>query len=430
MKHQDERVGRLLQAVASARQQGNQAEERRLIDAILAIDPDNPHANNARGMAALAARDFTDAASHFRRAAEADPAEPALWMNLARAQREQGDAVGERQSLDRVFAIDQRHFMGRLRSAELHERLGETAHAVEAWQAVLSLSAGLDPVPPALVDVLAHARAFVAEQTQAFAEEVEQGMADARADVPPAALRRFDACLDNAFGRRRIYRNECSGVHYPFLPAYEFFDRDHFPWLAELEANTETIRAEFEALLARSQPMRPYVAMDRGTPENKWTPLDNSLDWSAYFLWEYGVANAEAHALCPRTVKVLEAVPRAEIPGRAPTVFFSILRPHTRIPAHTGVTNTRTIIHLPLIVPEGCGFRVGGETRNWRVGEAFAFDDTIEHEAWNDSDQLRAVLIFDVWNPFISPAERDLLCRYFALADASSRNPARERGGM
>ena len=74
---------------------------------------------------------------------------------------------------------------------------------------------------------------------------------------------------------------------------------------------------------------------------------------------------------------------------------------------------------MPLIVPPGCGFRVGGETRVWEEGRAFVFDDTIEHEAWNDSDALRAVLIFDVWNPHLSDGERELLRRYFAAADAS-----------
>jgi aspartate beta-hydroxylase len=105
-------------------------------------------------------------------------------------------------------------------------------------------------------------------------------------------------------------------------------------------------------------------------------------------------------------------------------VFFSILKPRTRLPAHTGVSNARAIVHLPLIVPPSCGFRVGGETREWREGEAFAFDDTIEHEAWNDSDQPRVVLILDVWNPHLTGIERDLLTRYFDVADASGFDPA------
>ena len=120
-----------------------------------------------------------------------------------------------------------------------------------------------------------------------------------------------------------------------------------------------------------------------------------------------------------KTAAAIEALPLSDLPGRTPTVFFSLLRPGTHLPAHTGVSNVRTIIHLPLIVPPGCEFRVGGETREWRVGEAFAFDDTIEHEAWNRSGSLRAILIFDVWNPYIEEAERDLLRRFFAVANGS-----------
>jgi aspartyl/asparaginyl beta-hydroxylase (cupin superfamily) len=86
--------------------------------------------------------------------------------------------------------------------------------------------------------------------------------------------------------------------------------------------------------------------------------------------------------------------------------MFSLLAPHTRIPPHTGVANTRLVCHLPLIVPPNCGFRCGATTREWRVGEAFVFDDTIEHEAWNDSDELRVVLIIDLWQPSLTPDER------------------------
>jgi aspartyl/asparaginyl beta-hydroxylase (cupin superfamily) len=118
-------------------------------------------------------------------------------------------------------------------------------------------------------------------------------------------------------------------------------------------------------------------------------------------------------------MQALSKLPQAQVPLRSPSALFSVLQPHTRIPPHTGVTNARTIVHLGLIVPEKCGFRVGGETREWHEGQAFAFDDTIEHEAWNDSDQLRAVLILDVWNPHISPPERELVNRFFEAADAS-----------
>jgi aspartate beta-hydroxylase len=107
-------------------------------------------------------------------------------------------------------------------------------------------------------------------------------------------------------------------------------------------------------------------------------------------------------------MKVISACPVWDSPGMGPNAMFSILDPSTRIPPHTGTANTRLVAHLPLIVPPGCGFRVGSETREWRVGEAFVFDDTIEHEAWNDSDEMRAILIVDVWSPLLSDAEREL----------------------
>ena len=228
-------------------------------------------------------------------------------------------------------------------------------------------------------------------------------------------MRRFNRCLDIVLGRGTTYRNECHGLYYPFLPADEFFDKRLFPWFAELEAATADIRREGLALIEQGgEDLRPYVRMEEGAPESKWSPLDQSLDWTACFLWEYGVPNQRVLDRCPATATALARAPLAPIPGKAPSAFFSMLRPGAHIPPHTGVTNTRAIIHLPLVVPPGCEFRVGGETRQWVEGEALAFDDTIEHEAINRSDENRLVLIFDVWNPHLSSREQALLVDFFA----------------
>ena len=237
----------------------------------------------------------------------------------------------------------------------------------------------------------------------------------------------MQAAIDANLGRRGVFANECAGFHMPFLPADEFFEREHFPWMAELEAAAPAIRAELQDLLQKGdEGFAPYVRYPSGYPESKWSHLDHSERWSAYFLWRHG-QRIDAHCdRCPETAAALARVPMADHAGRAPTAFFSLLHPKTRIPPHTGVTNARTIVHLALIVPEGCGFRVGGETRQWVEGQAFAFDDTIEHEAWNDSDHLRAVLILDVWNPHIAPHERELINRYFHAADASGLAPVSE----
>jgi aspartyl/asparaginyl beta-hydroxylase (cupin superfamily) len=102
------------------------------------------------------------------------------------------------------------------------------------------------------------------------------------------------------------------------------------------------------------------------------------------------------------------------VPGVSPNAMFSLLAPRTTIPPHVGVDNTRLVCHLPLVVPSGCWFRVGAETRFWQEGKVLVFDDTIEHEATNPTDDLRIVLIFDIWHPGLSPVERDAVSAMIA----------------
>ena len=371
---------------------------------------------NRLGMEALRAGDPYAAAEHFERACRADPDSAELRVNLATAYRALGDADAERAALESALATDQRNLMALIRLAQLHERLGEERAATERWSAVLSLAAAIDEPSPEFAALLTHARAYVESRRHQLADALDAALA---ADLTAASerdRRRVRAAADVLLGRRTVYANHCHGLHYPFLPADEYFDRDHFPWLAEVEAATADIRAELQAILADAEPaLAPYVEQPRGVPQNKWTPLDMSLDWGALHLWRDGERNEAACARAPKTAALVERLPLCRIPGRAPAIFFSILKAGARIPPHTGVTNVRSIVHLPLIVPEGCSFRVGGETRAWVEGEAFVFDDTIEHEAVNPTAEDRAVLIFDVWNPHLSEAERAMVRTIYAV---------------
>ncbi len=371
-------------------------------------------------MSALRAGDAPGAILAAREAAEADPGALSLWINLALACRMGSDLAGERLALERALDLDRLDFTAQLRMAQLLQREGEETKALIAWDGVQQLAQHFPGLPEPVRAELAAGEAFCANLRARIAEATHAALSLDTEARDETERRRIDAFAAAALGQRRIYVNECAGLHYPFLPADEFFDRRHFPWFAVLEAEAGAIRAELDALLAEpGEAIRPYVRMEPGSPENKWTALDGSLDWSACFLWEYGVPNAAAIERCPHTAKVLESLPLARIPGRAPNAFFSMLRPRSRIPAHTGVTNTRAIVHLALDVPPGCGFRVGGETRQWVEGQAFAFDDTIEHEAWNGSDARRAVLIIDAWNPHLSERECAAITAYFAANDAA-----------
>ena len=348
-----------------------------------------------------------------------------LWMNLAKAQRLRGDDAAERAALERVLAIDQTHPMALIRLAELHERRGEMALATDRWSAFETLSRSFPDPTPDLRAVIAHAKAFLTAQRASLSDALDAALAAPLAAASPRDRRRFAAANDFMLGRRSIFHNQCHGYFYPFLPADEYFRPRAFPVAGRARSRRPPRCARNSP--RRSPPgdagMAPYVAMDPGTPTNTWTKLDHSFDWSALHLWRDGERIEEACARFPRTAALVERMPLARIPGRAPAVFFSVLKAGAHIPPHTGVTNTRTIIHLPLIVPGQCEFRVGGETREWREGEAFAFDDTIEHEAWNRSDRDRAVLIFDVWNPHLSADECAMITQSFAVADA-------QRGGQ
>jgi aspartyl/asparaginyl beta-hydroxylase (cupin superfamily) len=408
-------VGQLLNEANEARQAGRYDVAAQLLAAAREQAPNNAAVLNASGMHMLALQEFSEAKQMFAAAAAADPRAPVLLVNLATACRGMGDDEGERSALQRALALDRRDFIALLRLAELDERQGRDIDAAMGWSGIVQMASSMDQPPPLVADALQRGTAFIARHNASLAAQVEN-ILGAKLSAMGAGARRISACLDHSLGRRRVYANQCEGMHFPFLPADEFFDRSHFPWLAELEAHTPAIRREVQALLAKGNAaIRPYVQLDPGTPQNKWTKLDQNEDWSACFLWEYGKPSEFNLALCPQTAAAIGAVPQNVIPGKAPSVFFSILKPKSHIPAHTGVTNTRAIIHLPLVVPDGCRFRVGGETRVWKEGEAFAFDDTIEHEAWNDSDEQRIVLILDVWNPHMTADECELVADFLAL---------------
>lgn len=208
--------------------------------------------------------------------------------------------------------------------------------------------------------------------------------------------------------------------YYPDMPYVQFADPADYAWRASLEAQTETILTEALELLADQQAFTPYAKLQDGRPQGDVHGLLGNADWSTWELTDMGRPLPDRIARTPQTHAALEgAVPLCRIPNRAPTPMFSLLRPRSRIPAHTGMINARFICHLPLVVPSGCGFRVGEETREWQVGELMVFDDSVEHEAWNDSDHDRLVLIFDVWRPEVSELERQQIATLFDIVDAT-----------
>ncbi|WP_411287803.1 aspartyl/asparaginyl beta-hydroxylase domain-containing protein [Phenylobacterium sp.] len=364
----------------------------------------------ARSGEALARGDRAEALALIAQAQAADAADPALRLQKAlihRTGREWAQALA---ALDEALALDPYNFLALLSKGAVVERMSGSRAAAKVYENALKLAPTPENLPANLAAPTARAHQVVAGVQAELEAYLRHRVGAMEAAGGAAAQARFDEALGVYAGTRRVYVQQPLLLHYPRLPAIPFHERALFPWLAELEASSDVIRGELEGVLALGQAdFAPYIAFPPEAPVNQWGELNHSARWSSYFLWKDGERQSDACARCPRTAALLEGLPMARLPGFAPTAMFSALDAHTAIPPHTGSTNTRLIVHLPLVLPGPARFRVGGETQAWRMGEAWVFDDTMEHEAWNDADQTRIILIFDVWNPLLEPGERDLV---------------------
>ncbi len=344
-------------------------------------------------------------------------------LGSAREALGRGEHNAALKAADAALGIDSRNVPGLIFKGDALAGLGDLRSASAFYGSALSL-AQQGRVPPDLLPELRraqHARAALAAQ---FESALLEGV-KARGFDAERSSERFALSLDILTGRKQLYQQQPKFYLFPGLPQVQFQPRAEVPWLAEIEAAAPAIRAELQALQAQPGLFAPYVEDRDNRPRNGQAGMLGNADWSALFLWKDGVEVPEIAARCPATMKALQAAPLDRIPGRSPSILFSKLAAGARIPAHHGLINTRLICHLPLIAPPGSWFRVGSEVRQWEEGHAWAFDDTIEHEAWNDSDLDRTILIFDVWKPEISEEEQGLIRALFDAIDASGgRTPA------
>ncbi|MBB5746925.1 hypothetical protein GGR13_002532 [Brevundimonas variabilis] len=300
---------------------------------------------------------------------------------------------------------------------------GDGRGATAFYTRAVQLARQMGQVSPDLVEPLQRAVSVIHTQTAAYEAHLQSRL-NAAGFNPDQSSARFSLSLDLMAGRKRLFFQEPRFYLFPGLPQIEYADRESLPWLDAVERDASLIRAELQALLAEPELFRPYVESREDRPNGDQAGMLDNPDWSAIFLWKDGVEQSGIAARCPATLKALAAVPLCRIPGRTPSILFSKLSAGARIPPHNGVINTRLICHLPLITPPGCRLRVGNTVREWRDGVAWAFDDTIEHEARNDSDHDRIILIFDVWKDEITPEERGLITAMFGAIDAYAPSQA------
>jgi aspartyl/asparaginyl beta-hydroxylase (cupin superfamily) len=324
-----------------------------------------------------------------------------------------GDRKSEIAAVTQVLERDPDNIRANLIKADALVAIGSKRAAMGYYAHLEVLVPETGGLPPAIAAELNRARQAHAKLKQGLSDyllaEVE------KAGFHPArSSRRFGDSLDILTGRKQRYVPTPRAYFFPELPAIEFYDRARFAWIDPVEAATDDICAELMPLLEEGTHFGPYIEVEVEKSSHVVASSDKELisspeDWTAAYLIRDGKLQAPLAERCQKTLAALDEVPLETIEGRAPFVLFSRLTPGAWIAPHTGFLNSRLVCHLPLLVPDGCWFRVGNQVRLWERGKAWVFDDTIEHEARNQGTGTRVVLIFNIWHPDLTEEERHLV---------------------
>lgn len=369
----------------------------------------------ARGIAALKTSNTNEAKANFQAAVDSGIATARTWLALALAHLMSNELDPAEVAIDKVLELDPRNIRAHVFKGDIYFERGNQTGATTHYSVALRLAAPITNPPQALLADLNR----IAQRHQYLAELFSQQLMNelrVAGYQRATASDRFNQSLDMLMGKilrpeeDRRYPQAPHVYYMPDLPYHTFFPEQDLPWLKHLEAHTDIIQAELEQVLVHEGGrFNPYVHKDLGKTGADHANLLDSDSWTSAFLWEDSVEVPEVTALCPQTTALMAELPTCHVKGFLPTALFSKLSPGAKIAPHTGMLNTRLICHLPLVVPNDCGLRVGADTRMAERGKAWAFDDSINHEAWNNSREPRIILLFDVWRPELTPDERHLI---------------------
>ncbi|WP_345781820.1 aspartyl/asparaginyl beta-hydroxylase domain-containing protein [Rhodanobacter sp. AS-Z3] len=386
---------------------------RRLLERL----PDDAEALQFLATRELAQGNPQNAIALLLAAHHAQPRDAAVLHRLGEVQMLAGDLPAAIDSLRAGLQIAPGMFVARLRLGVALEQHGSGYDAMLSYLAAIDVAQAQgrwlsdDTTAPGLRDAVKHATRFVAAGRRELFDAVIEPL---RQRYGRSELSRVDQCLAIYLGEQAADlpdpRQRPKFLYFPGVPSRTFYPRERFPAHAQLEAAVETIREELRAVLAHAQEaLVPFLGVNSSEAvagELLGASGTQEAAWDAFFFYRHGVRHDQQCARCPRTSELLDSLPLVRVREHAPETLYSVLRPGTHILPHRGVTNTRLVTHLPLIVPPDCALRVGGETHVWQEGRCVTFDDTFEHEAWNRSERDRVVLILDSWNPDLSEAEQ------------------------
>ena len=364
------------------------------------------------GIAALRASRADEAQAHFQAAIGAGLATTKSWLGLTLASLVLGDNRAAEASVDEVLVREPHSLRGLIIKGDLLLGRDEQRQAVSHYNLVMRLAATLADIPPQLQQDLVRIQGRLDQISQAFQAQLLDRL-QAGGYRRDASSARFNRGLDMLMGKAereddaQPFPQKPHAFYLPDMPYQPFYPSEDLPWVKEVETATDAIEAELSAFLAsRAQAFAPYIHGGLELPGQTPDTLKDHDNWTAAFLIRDGAEDLEWSAGCTTVRALMDTLPLTAIKGFSPSVLFSKLKPGARIDPHTGLLNCRLICHLPLVVPAGCGLRVGDERRDVVRGKVWAFDDSINHEAWNNSADDRIVLIFDVWHPDLTEQER------------------------
>lgn len=395
--------------------QGRVAEAERAFERVLDTEPGHVQALNVTALVALRGGNLARAHELLMRACAVDARDPVTQHHLGHVLDARGQFAAAAECQRSAVTANPDFYIARLSLGFSLERAGEPDQAVVAYARALRDAQAVGrwlnsaTTPPAMQPLIEHAVRFVRERRKAaFAAIFEPVLAKYGRE----SLGRVEKTLRiYLLEEPRVFadqRQQPTFLYFPDLPATTYFDRKLFDWIDELESHTAGIREELKAVLPSSRG-RERVFTSTALEEVNLRGKDAEPTWNGYYFYRYGVRREDNCARCPRTAAALDKLPLSHVREHGPEVLYSVFTAGTHLLPHRGVTNTRLVSHLPLIVPEECGLQVGGEIHRWQEGRVVVFDDTFEHDAWNHSKQIRVVMIFDIWNPYLSEAEKSAL---------------------
>lgn len=386
-------------------------------DRLIAEQPTRVDARVGRARCAMLLGQPAQAVSHLQAALASAPDNVAVARSLGVAWLACGDLIEAIASLQQARALAPQDAQTLLHLGQALERQGRRLVAAQIYYRALlaaqSKGEWLNPAstPPMLRAAVVHAMDVVDRERPRALDAL---LAPWREQHGAAALTRVQRCLDAHLKRLTLTppdpQQRPRFLYVPDLPAPRYFERALFEWIAPLEAASAGIRAEAEAVLQQADALQPFLSFDSAEQVGQYLgSADTPPAWDAYFFYRDGRRYDAHHLRCPLTSATLEALPLVRIREHAPEICYSVLAPGTHILPHTGVSNLRVVVHLPLIVPADCAIEVAGQTHAWREGEVVVFDDSYEHQAWNRGGERRVILLMDTWNPYLTPVEREAL---------------------